>query len=76
MGFGLFTLFRSLNIRHENYKTVSIAIISKTLGNSGTKIILGFMGMGFLGLIAGELVGIWIGASEVVLFVWTVWQRS
>lgn len=54
---GVFFILRYWLVRFGQYREISTVTVSQSVGRMLTQVIAGFLGVGWVGLIAGELVG-------------------
>lgn len=64
LGFGMFNLGRSIALRNGQVRDIAGARVEKSIGNVSTKLIGGLLLSGPIGLLLGEVVGIWVGCRR------------
>jgi O-antigen/teichoic acid export membrane protein len=63
---GFFTALRYWAVKHENFQGVSTALVSQGFGRASTTIVMGLLHTGWIGLLAGEIIGRSLGIARLL----------
>lgn len=65
LGYGLFMLYRSWLLRLRETRSISIAAVSRSGANVGTRLLTGVVNLGTVGLFIAEVLGSWAALGAV-----------
>jgi O-antigen/teichoic acid export membrane protein len=65
---GFFTALRYWAVKHDNFQGVSTALVVQGFGRASTTIAMGLSHMGWIGLLAGEIIGRSLGIARLLRF--------
>lgn len=69
-GGGIYNLLNYWTVRHKDYKRITLTKIHQSIGNSLSKIILGFFFVGPIGLIIGQMISQTAGVGNLASAIW------
>lgn len=66
VGIGYFQILGYWAARREDFKAIGVAAVVRTLGASGVQVLMGFLKVGALGLVLGQVIGVVLATCFLV----------